>query len=1621
MKHFSQSAIKLLMLFVGLFALAPLANAYNFTEGSTLYVEFTDGQWPQAKALLYAQFFTPNSSPSEWLPLNKVEGDNTYSVGVPSGNYSRMNLVRVKPNGNPDTNGDRWAGKYDIDAPDPSNNYNLLKYSGWDNGSVTWGTYSATSTSYNYWFRGWKTNSSYLNKQFVNGSFTMKGSDFMGYNFGIQAQDASTTSYGGDAAQKAWYQTTSSQNYVNTYGKTEFTLVEEGTSGAANFSPTDNLESDKDYTFTLTFDSNNVPVKLTVTGPEQGGGGSTTDNHDYYLHIFKDNEIKDLKFVNNSLTINCSEYKGYSFGVGVWDFGGNKQKKWYATNSSNKNVGNSGTTTFSLSDTNIGNMNLPSLDNGTFVFNLSLNSDKMPSSLSVTVNGGVTPPGPGEDYPSQGTYMYASWLGQSYGQVGTFSTAANAGSGSFTLPAATSEREIYYVVYRDGKRWGHKGGNKEQNITDISYKNAVMLESVQSTENDCFYVTIPANREVTFNFQSKFNCNYNINGYNQQGVPAVWLTDMKVVTVDASRAGKVYLINKLLNDNHESPAWEMVKQTDGTYYLAPFAMRELKKGDFTSGSDADFKKLQIAVYDENGYRSEKKVEYSGFDKTYNGNLQPGWRYSAKLDAAQANVTFTEEEVEGRSVLPYIGVLGQNFRQAKEYNTRHSFIDKKGNVLMGKTSYGWQEAYIEYGADGQPVLESDGKAIYNTVWPPRNNILMTSHISDDIDDLNVSTNELTMKRDSRGVMTGADWTSTLKAENNTEYNYVGFELDANKKYARYYVENVWMLGSYKIWTGWGGQQATWGAYWNSHTYLGAGAGDGNDDNHVVNIHEAYKIKGRGANFMTGNDGKNREYYRTMELFLPVTDDNETDYSYKGVNENSPRLYLTEADGGAVIDAVARQNKYVGYVPTLANMPNGYRLKDYKITRYRYVANDDKNDYKPVNSQNQLVNESDAIVKSQSWDDNTIDTNEKFNALFTKDSEIFSSKYVNDGEYKAGRYIFKLNVTFVDSQADDKTRTAEVWSPYVEIFDVEGNINISADQLIELPSDFEGEYTHVTYDPAYTGAKLVKVEGDKVTAIANADNTDNKIQMVYEQTGAWTNTALITVSDPAGFAGTTNSFTVSKGSGETYVSYDLLNNAYKLNGTGSNYVVDNNALNLLKTRYEAAFDGTLSSEGGSASVDYNASVTYSPTFMLPALKKAVLSYGNDTDAADMTATHEHVKYMVENSNDWTNQQTVYAHHNNFGVRVPVQMPNISAATEGLKEAVYDALSVKLNLDSEADFEMTPEVNATDYALNYTYQSPYDWMEHDGATWKAKGHSWNLGNSSYKATTDIAGVFPTLYASYETSATLAPAFKAPEFDHTGSQNDLIWFGSQVDGAEDGNGFDIEIWIKQINVKPQEGNKLADGVNLNAGDHDALVLLISTSVAEKADRIVSKVVKVSDLENSANTHTIVKYHSTAKNYGELYWDLQDWFNNKVQIEAAYAYYFDSEGADGTSAFSGFTGTFPGIRYDKKPANGSSKTAPSQSDSSTTLAAGDNSFLLAPAYTVLMAEGEGIMTGVDDIIDAAGNVTVGEGFIDLNGNNGMVFSADGCMVYSGAARCEVEKGVYVVTVNGKSTKVIVK
>jgi len=148
-------------------------------------------------------------------------------------------------------------------------------------------------------------------------------------------------------------------------------------------------------------------------------------------------------------------------------------------------------------------------------------------------------------------------------------------------------------------------------------------------------------------------------------------------------------------------------------------------------------------------------------------------------------------------------------------------------MMGDTKLGWQEAFIEYGNDGQPRFGVYGvTAYYNTVWPPRNNILMQSDLGEGTAPLNISTAETTMRRDSKGVMTGSEWKTYLSKDNNY-YDGLDFDTDANKKYYRFYVSDMWMLGAFKIWTGWGGQKALrdnggdrWEADWEKFWYWGS---------------------------------------------------------------------------------------------------------------------------------------------------------------------------------------------------------------------------------------------------------------------------------------------------------------------------------------------------------------------------------------------------------------------------------------------------------------------------------------------------------------------------------------------------------------------------------------------------------------------------------------------------------------------------------------------------------------------------------------------------------------------------------------------------------------------------------
>lgn len=1164
---------------------------------------------------------------------------------------------------------------------------------------------------------------------------------------------------------------------------------------------------------------------------------------------------------------------------------------------------------------------------------------------------------------------------------------------------------------------------------------------------------------------------------------------------DPQKAGKIYLISKYLNDNTESPAWEMKPQPDGTYFLDEFAMR---KCDYKN-SDGEYC-MQIVKYDGSGRRMVADVLRDGFFVPRDFDRQPGRLCTATLNAAMTVITINEklrDDGASSSILPYIGILGKNFRQHDKYNTRHTFYvdnDPTKEQRMGNTHLGWQEAYIEYGQFGHPLFDVNGLPYYNTVWPPRYNIPMESYIGDDVDPLNVTSDDLTMRRDKRGVMTGADWVTALQKDNKYEYattegdvttnaDNEGLRLDPDRKYARYYVENVWLMGEYKIWTGWGGEKnASWGADWNKCIYFGP-----NNGNQQKSVHKTYVIGGEQSNFFTAKseDGNHaREFYRTMEIFLPVND-SETDYDFGSNNANpptysiSPRFYLTEADGGAKIDAIARGavgSQAVGYAPSLSNMPVGFHVSEYKVTRYAYDANTDRENFKPCDIKRNAVEKTAAVVKSGTGLE--IEDYEEFNALFTKDFGT-DAKYTKDGEagdYGVGRYIFRLEATFVNAAGE--TRTADVWSPFIEIYDNQGEVHIYHAQLVELPADNplckEKGYKYITYSKERSRFHrvAVKVVGeDRPVELTRQEDLEPeevaKLRDVYLKDGVWTNKTLLLTEDPSRFTGEMKVFKMSKverdeAGNETNVDTQLID----LMGESDNkirnwyaYIYDGTNQIAHPESFKVDFEGELknvesdAADGSTAVTDFD-KVEHKPQFPLPYIDTpnvtvdVKLTENTDEWPALYTATHEHLNIVEgnvsgENGYEDTNPFQQWREDkvlNRLEVRVPVQLPNISNEN-GLRDAAYGKLTVKVN-DKELGVDKENLAAGRAYIV-YDHQSPYDWLTYVNE-WKAKdATSWNTTGSKF-ATENCAieGISePGIHDKTAVLATFAPSFGTPSLS---LEDGTLGFRGEWSGPENG----IYTYTGYLTVF----NPTSHPFDALVGNND----LVPEENGSYTPQYLCHVESTGDVDGVSNVETVSQVISeagskyklvSAKVRADKLENMSD-FMRTLKLSFSRAYYFysgDEKIVAGQShrncgsKLVGLTGEFPfhigGDIHTAAPSaapvqktegqpNGEAAVnlEPSTTGHSSTLYAGDNAFLFAPKYKTfdfsLLSD---IQVGIDGIMDSDVRVVTGKGFIDLLGNEGRIYSTDGRLVYSGASRAEVISGVYVVVLDGKTVKVFVK
>lgn len=142
------------------------------------------------------------------------------------------------------------------------------------------------------------------------------------------------------------------------------------------------------------------------------------------------------------------------------------------------------------------------LEDKVYKFILKWNEDK--TKLLLTVVDGLEESFDPGIVPSKGVYVYASINNNPIKLIGTLSTEADAESGAFILKHQDfigdyDQGIIKYIVYIDGKRYGHPGGTIS---SDLGSANAVLLKECDSKYNDFYTIELYGNTDICFHYQA---------------------------------------------------------------------------------------------------------------------------------------------------------------------------------------------------------------------------------------------------------------------------------------------------------------------------------------------------------------------------------------------------------------------------------------------------------------------------------------------------------------------------------------------------------------------------------------------------------------------------------------------------------------------------------------------------------------------------------------------------------------------------------------------------------------------------------------------------------------------------------------------------------------------------------------------------------------------------------------------------------------------------------------------------------------------------------------------------------------------------------------------------------------
>lgn len=537
-----------------------------------------------------------------------------------------------------------------------------------------------------------------------------------------------------------------------------------------------------------------------------------------------------------------------------------------------------------------------------------------------------------------------------------------------------------------------------------------------------------------------------------------------------------YLVAQVLNDDRPTPEWQMEKGADGKYHINGFAMRNTN----CIGYDNTYVD-GVAVRQYTSANSYIDLDEQTLNDLPKNPLSEGRLFNATFDPKTGKLTF-EEDPSANQKMPFISLVGYMMQQDAEYTTPRGVEGTPAGVTTAK---GWQEAWLQYDAEGNLLKDRKGNVMYSTMWPPKNPVYFTANAGGE---RHYSSDQMTFVpvKDAMGdyvAKTGAEWEAELTASDNANADaYKGLDLVDNATYYRYVVDDIWYVGAGKIWTGWAGQTVKRDgreiAQWSNHRNWGYGNKKANDtDGTSINPETTYGVsteEGANGNFLF----EQPTFFKTIEFFY---DNNDP--------EKASKIYTTLAYGSASIAAQSNKDKEDGaykkgsYQPSVS-VPDGVTVTGYTI--YRYDAT--TNQLAPIGDDGGKVAEG------------TTDPN---STEFTFDK----------GGLADGRYYYVLKVDFSNGRSSKvRSNPFIIYHPGVYTLDANGY------QLVKLDEAVNG-YEYVTYNSKENGEMyLVNIANDAVTAyeVLPTDKRDEVKALLSSNEGIkWTDKVFVYAPVPSSF--------------------------------------------------------------------------------------------------------------------------------------------------------------------------------------------------------------------------------------------------------------------------------------------------------------------------------------------------------------------------------------------------------------------------------------------------------------------------------------------------------------------------